>query len=225
VRRLGETGQLERTYVLFTSDNGFFQGEHRIPKGKYLAYDPSSHVPLLLRGPGIAPGTVTRELSGNIDLAPTLLDATGAASGGRPLDGRSLLPFARDPIRRTARPLLHEGLIAGDNDRDGTLLAGRRTRVGTYYAIRSDRYLFVRWRGGGRELYDLALDPFELDSVHRDPRYAEVRRVLEDGLDLLRRCEGAECSAAVPEPPLLARRKAARGRPAPDRPATNVLPG
>jgi N-acetylglucosamine-6-sulfatase len=222
VNRLGATGQLERTYVLFTSDNGFFQGEHRIPKGKYLAYEPSSHVPLLIRGPGIPAGSVTQELSGNIDLAPTLLDATGASAQGRPIDGRSLLPFARDPARRTGRPLLHEGLIAGDNDRDAALTAQKRTKVGTYYAIRTDRYLYVRWRGGGRELYDLALDPYELGSVHRDPRYAQVRATLSDGLDRLRRCAEATCDEPLAEPRPLLRQSKLTLRPAPDRRRANV---
>ena len=204
VRALERTGQLERTYVIFTSDNGFFQGEHRIPKGKYLAYDASSRVPLLIRGPGIAPGGVAQELVANIDLAPTILEATGA-SPDRPLDGRSLLSFAREPFRRSSRPILHEGLIAGDNDRDA-LGAQRRTRVGTYYAIRTSRYLYVKWRGGGRELYDLTRDPFELDSKHRDPRYAEVRRSLSGEVARLKRCEALECDTGIEQLQPLSRR-------------------
>lgn len=201
VDALARTGQLERTYVLFTSDNGFFQGEHRIPKGKYLPYDPASHVPLLIRGPGIPAGRVSDELTANVDLAPTILDATGAIPDA-PIDGRSLLPFARDPWRRTGRPVLHEGLIAGDPDRDSAADAQRRTKVGTYFAIRTGRYLHVRWRGGARELYDLDRDPFELDSVWSDPRYAEVGRALSDELTWLRRCAGPACGddMAVPRP-------------------------
>ncbi|CAA9533116.1 MAG: Choline-sulfatase [uncultured Solirubrobacteraceae bacterium] len=204
VGALERTGQLERTYVIFTSDNGFFQGEHRIPKGKYLAYDASSRVPLLVRGPGIAPGGVAQELVANIDLAPTILDATGTAAD-RPIDGRSLLSFAREPFRRTTRPILHEGLIAGDSDRDG-FSSQRRTRVGTYYAIRTSRYLYVNWRGGGRELYDLSRDPFELESRHRDPRYADVRRALAAEVARLRRCEELECGTSVEQLQPLTRR-------------------
>ena len=209
VETLQRTGQLERTYIVFTSDNGFFQGEHRIPKGKYLAYDAASHVPLLIRGPGIPAGTVSEELSANVDLAPTLLDATGVAGDG-PFDGRSLLPFARDPARRTRRPVLHEGLIAGDTDRDTGGPGSRRNKAGTYFAIRTSRYLHVRWRGGGRELYDLAYDPFELDSVQSDPRYVGVRNALSDALSELRRCEGADCQAAVALPRPLSRRAVRR---------------
>ena len=188
VGALARTGRLDSTYILFTSDNGFFQGEHNIAKGKYLAYDPSSHVPLLIRGPGIPAGTVSDELVTNADLAPTILEATGATAD-RPMDGRSLLPFARDGRLRTRRPVLHEGLEAGDIDRDGA----RGGRVGEYHAIRTSRYLYVEWINGAIELYDHARDPDELQSVHLSPRYLQIRRSLHRELVRLRTCEGDVC--------------------------------
>ena len=193
VGALERTGRLGSTYILFTSDNGFFQGEHRIYKGKYLAYDPSSHVPLLIRGPGIPPGTVSDELVTNADLAPTVLEATGAAAD-RPMDGRSLLPFARDGLLRTRRPVLHEGLQAGDIDRDG---APRSGTVGEYHAIRTGRYLYVEWINGARELYDRARDPRELQSRHADPSYRQIRNALQRELVHLRTCVGDVCRAPV----------------------------
>jgi N-acetylglucosamine-6-sulfatase len=193
VGALARTGRLASTYVLFTSDNGFFQGEHRIVKGKYLAYDPSTHVPLLIRGPGIAPGTISGELVSNVDLAATVLDATGTTAD-RPLDGRSLLPFARDPRLRTARPVLHEGLEAGDIDRDG---APRGGTVGEYHAIRTARYLYVEWLNGAVELYDLARDPGEMRSRHRDRGYRRIRRALHRDLVRLRTCAAAACNAPI----------------------------
>jgi len=189
VDALARTGRLDSTYILFTSDNGFFQGEHRIVKGKYLAYDPSTHVPLMIRGPGIAPGTVSEELIANTDLAPTLLEAAGT-SADIPVDGRSILPFARDPGLRTRRAVLHEGLVPGDIDRDG---APRTHKVPRYRAIRTARYLWVEWQGGGRELYDLARDPGETHSRHADRRYRPLRRSLHRELQRLRDCEGDAC--------------------------------
>ena len=193
VGALERTGRLGNTYILFTSDNGFFQGEHRISKGKYLAYDPSSHVPLLIRGPGIPPGTVSDEPVTNADLAPTVLEATGATAD-RPMDGRSLLPFARDGFLRTRRPVLHEGLQAGDIDRDG---APRSRTVGEYHAIRTGRYLYVEWIDGARELYDRARDPLELQSRHADPRYRQIRNALHRELVRLRTCVGDDCRAPL----------------------------
>jgi len=189
VGALARTGRLDSTYILFTSDNGFFQGEHNIYKGKYLAYDPSSHVPLLIRGPGIRPGTVSGELVTNADLAPTILEAAGATAD-RSLDGRSLLPFARDGRLRTRRPVLHEGLEAGDIDRDGAVRSGT---VGEYHALRTARYLYVEWINGARELYDRARDPGELHSRHRDRRYRGIRRSLHRELVRLRSCAGDVC--------------------------------
>ena len=194
VAALERTGRLANTYLLFTSDNGFFQGEHRITKGKYLAYDASSHVPLLMRGPGIPPGGVSEEPVINADLAPTILQVAGA-SADITLDGRSLLPFAADPALRTARPVLHEGLIGGSIDRDAGIRRG--VTAGRYYGVRTDRFLYVMWRGGGRELYDLWADPYELQSVHNDPAYAAVRRDLQDAVRRLKSCAGPACSAPL----------------------------
>ncbi|MGH3052179.1 MAG: sulfatase family protein, partial [Gaiellaceae bacterium] len=104
---LDATGVLGRTYVIFTADNGFFHGEHRIPDGKVLVYEPSVRVPLLLRGPGIPHGAQRTNLAANVDLATTILDAAGARAGRR-LDGRSLLPFARDARKVSGRDILLE---------------------------------------------------------------------------------------------------------------------
>ncbi len=104
---LNQEGLLENTYVIFTSDNGLFRGEHRLTGGKYLPYEPSSHVPLIIRGPGIPAGRISNELVGNMDIAETFLDAAGIDDPG--LDGRSLLPYAEDPSLRTTRPILLEG--------------------------------------------------------------------------------------------------------------------
>ena len=121
VDALRDTGRLNRALIVFTSDNGFFHGEHRIPNGKYLVYEPSVAVPLIVRGPGIPKGRTSRELVANVDLAPTILDAAHARPRGRTLDGRSLLPFARRPGRRSDR---------ADPARDGADDRQRRPRPG-----------------------------------------------------------------------------------------------
>ena len=129
VGALARTGRLDNTYILFTSDNGFFQGEHRIYKGKYLAYDPSSHVPLLIRGPGIPAGHGRRTSSSPTSTSRRRSSTRAGATADRPMDGRSMLPFARDGRLRTRRPVLHEGLEAGDIDRDGAAAGRHRRRV------------------------------------------------------------------------------------------------
>jgi arylsulfatase A-like enzyme len=192
LRRMGE---LDNTYVIFTSDHGYMQGEHRIPEGKMLPYEPSTQVPLLIRGPGIPHGRSTKALVGNLDLAPTILEATPARSPIK-LDGRSVLPFARNVRLRSLRPLLHETVGQGARGRVNTREGGARgtqTRVPAWSAVRTTRWLYVEYKGGQRELYDLRHDPWERNSVVGDPqlrvRIRTLRRILQD----LRRCRGRSC--------------------------------
>jgi arylsulfatase A-like enzyme len=152
-----------------------------------------------VRGPGIPAGRVSKELVGNVDLSPTILQAAGARPG-LPQDGRSLIPFARHPDWRTRRPLLHEtgGLRfvpVRDQDQDGEPAV---RRILSYRAVRTNRWLYVEYRAGGRELYDLARDPNELHSRAYDPRCASVRRTLHRVLERLAHCRGASCRKWVP---------------------------
>jgi N-acetylglucosamine-6-sulfatase len=204
VNELESRGELENTYLIFTSDNGFMQGEHRVPSGKVLPYDPSTGVPLLIRGPDLPEAEVSGELVGNIDLAPTILDLAGA-SPGKPVDGRSLLPFARDPERLSGRAILHETggrrFVPGGDVDAGEAPSTRRAL--TYRAIRTRRWLWVEYRGGIRELYDLARDPGELRSRHMDPRYRRTRRALDRVLRRLAHCKDAGCrrrTGRIPRP-------------------------
>jgi N-acetylglucosamine-6-sulfatase len=169
---LAATNVLSRTYVIFTADNGFFHGEHRIPSGKVLVYEPSVRVPLIIRGPGIPRGVTRTNLAANIDLASTILDATGAKAARR-LDGVSLLRFARDRLRRSGRDILLE--------------------TTTYSAIRTPRHVFVQHSTGEQELYDLVTDPHQLTSLHADARYAALRTELTRRLTALRTCAGDAC--------------------------------
>ena len=105
---LHRENELNNTYLMFVSDNGYFAGEHRIRQGKYLPHDSSAHVPLMIRGPGIPRGGASEELVSNVDIAQTIRQISGA-SAKLPQDGRSLLPFAQRPGLRSTRPVLLEG--------------------------------------------------------------------------------------------------------------------
>jgi N-acetylglucosamine-6-sulfatase len=180
LRTLRRNGELRNTVVMFTSDNGFFFGEHRIKGGKRRFYEESSRVPLMIRGPGIPAGTVVRELVVNADLAPTIVELTGIEAGLR-MDGMSLMPLIAEPNRWIGRELLIES--------DG------------YRAIRTRRYIYAEHDDGGREMYDLDADPFQLSSVHGRPGYARERRELVPRLRRLRRCQAARCRR-LPDPRL-----------------------
>jgi arylsulfatase A-like enzyme len=194
VRELARQGVLDDTYVIFTSDNGYMQGEHRVPLGKMLPYDPSTRVPLLIRGPGLPRGRTSRALVGNVDLAPTIVKATLAQARLR-LDGQSFLPFARDPRRRSLRPLLHEtgGNGARGRGKREEGAKGSQPRVPAWRAVRTTRWLFVDYDGGQRELYDLKHDPSQLRSLSGDPRFRVRLRTLRRILGDLADCAGSEC--------------------------------
>lgn len=172
VAALEASGELSRTLIVFTADNGFFHGEHRVPTGKVLVYEPSVRVPLILRGPGVPAGVRRTNLAANVDLAATILDVANARPGRR-LDGRTLLPFARDGLVRSGRDILLE--------------------TPTYSAIRTPRYVFVQHTSGEQELYDLARDPDQLQSLHSDPASAALKTDLGSRLARLRACAGDAC--------------------------------
>ncbi len=196
VDTLGGLHRLRNTYIIFTSDNGFFFGEHRLTGGKFLAYEPSTHLPFLIRGPGIKPGTSTGELAANIDIAPTILELAGADAGQehrRPLagalharpqpahaGGRSSSSPSSKPTtsKRTAAPTADR---AGPRRQPGSAGGGRAsTRRGAsasivappkdYEGIRLGPYKYIEWPDGEKELYDIDKDPYELNNMVRDPQ-------------------------------------------------------
>jgi N-acetylglucosamine-6-sulfatase len=172
VDALKAKSELGRTVLIYTSDNGYFHGEHRIPKDKQHIYEESIRVPLQMRGPGIPQGTQVGSLVTNADLAPTLVDLANF-NPGQNMDGRSLIPVANNPgIERNRELLIEEP---------------------TFAAIRTQRYMYAEYRTGERELYDLRNDPFELVSRHNGPTYASVRARLATELQKLRSCGGPSC--------------------------------
>ena len=184
VEALRAQGELRNTLIVYTADNGFFHGEHRIQTGKNRVYEEAIRVPLLIRGPGVPEGVTVDELAVNADVAATVLDATGAEAG-RPQDGRSLIPLAEHPERRYGRELLIEQ-FTGDDDEDG--------QPGVNYAaVRTLRFKYVENGTGEIELYDLEADPFELTNLHGNPAHAAAEAALAARLAALRSCAGKGC--------------------------------
>jgi N-acetylglucosamine-6-sulfatase len=92
IDHLRQHGMLDNTYIVFTSDNGFHLGQHRLPAGKQTAFETDIHLPLMIRGPGVTAGAHVNAITGNVDLAPTIATLGGTAMTDNP-DGRSLAPF------------------------------------------------------------------------------------------------------------------------------------
>jgi N-acetylglucosamine-6-sulfatase len=193
IDRLDQLGELDNTYLVFTADNGWFNGEHHIELGKHLMYEPSIRVPLLVRGPGIPAGVVSEELIANVDLAATFAAVVDVAAG-RIVDGRSLLPYAQDPQLRSARPVLldapHEQVVRGSRDGADTIV-----EVPPLLGLRTTRYAYVEYGSGDVELYDLLIDPYQLESRHTDPAYQALRAQLHEALTQYQGCAGDSCRA------------------------------
>jgi N-acetylglucosamine-6-sulfatase len=99
---LDSVGQLNNTYIVFTSDNGFHLGQHRLNHGKETGFEEDIHTPLLIRGPGLPAGRVVDSLTVNIDFAPTFAELAGATTPGF-VDGRSLVPLLDGTLPTTWR--------------------------------------------------------------------------------------------------------------------------
>jgi N-acetylglucosamine-6-sulfatase len=205
VDALDEGGELDNTYVFFTSDNGWHAGEHRLTSGKWTAYEEDIRVPLIVRGPGVPEGRTLDHLVLNNDLAPTLADLGEAQTPGF-LDGRSLEPLLSDdslPPEDWRSAFLVEAateldgtvipLLSGDQLPEDWRSASRKDwgRPGLA-AIRTRDHLYVEYGTDERELYDLKEDPHELNN-----RYGTADADLLRGrLAALRGCSGAACRAA-----------------------------
>jgi N-acetylglucosamine-6-sulfatase len=222
VDSLRESDQLDDTYIFFTSDNGFHMGQHRLGAGKWTAYEEDIRVPLIVRGPGVPEGETLHQMVLNNDLAPTFADLAGAKAPSF-VEGRSLVPLLDDApeggwrerflIEAVAErrsvprpPLINESEVAPLVTGDPLPSDWRRTSAGSarsseewgrpwLKALRTQNYLYVEYKTGEHELYDLRRDPYQLDNVY-DRAPENLLERLQAQLDPLRQCEAGGCRAA-----------------------------
>lgn len=172
-------GELENTAILFTSDNGYFYGEHGLSIERRLPYEEAARAPFLLWYPGTAPaGATVDAFALSIDIAPTALDLGGAEIGSH-IQGRSLLPLLQGTPEDWRHSFLIE-YISYENPMPWLLDLGYRT-------VRTERYKYIHWvhHEGMDELYDLEDDPFELHNRIGDPEMAGVLSELQAELGRL----------------------------------------
>ena len=174
---LRETGQLENTYVVYLTDNGYLLGEHR-HEAKGKPYEGSIRTPLLVRGPGVPAGERRGQLVANVDLAPTVAGWAGARPPENP-DGRSLAPLlSASPPNSWREALLIEHFVGSD-----------------WVGLRTPTHTYVEHEGGDRELYDMERDPHQVDNLYGradDALLDALRKRLKD----LKDCTGAQCREA-----------------------------
>jgi arylsulfatase A-like enzyme len=178
-------GELDNTVFVFTSDNGYMIGQHRITQGKVLPYEPSIHVPLVIRGPGFPAGLRRSKLVGTQDLAPTFVDIANARAG-RVMDGTSLVRLAQDGPAQATRDIVIE---AGPQTVDGPM---------SFTGLRTGRYTYVEYATGEKELYDLSADPYQLQNLAGTETYAPIEKRLAAELSKMRSCSGRACLVETP---------------------------
>lgn len=190
---LDETDAAARTVVIYTSDNGFYLGEHGLGD-KRSAYDESLRVPFIVRAPmagAAARGRVCDAMVLNLDLAPSLLDLAGVAIPPE-MQGRSWRPLLAGPVADWRQAWFYEYFAERQ----------KNSRVPDITAVRTADAKLIRYAGHDdwTELFDLAADPYETRNLFADPAGAELRKKLEAEHERLARATGYRVPAYVDRP-------------------------
>lgn len=212
---LEQNGQLDNTYVIFTSDNGFHMGEHKLPSGKGTPYEEDIHVPFFIRGPGIQAGSEITQMTANVDLAQTFADMANAS----PLDladGRSFLPLLQpqlDSAMEWRKALLIEKgypepissssqLVSFDTPQEPQVQVEypdsiydeylRKVGGGIYQGIRAETFIYVEYENGEIEYYDLLNDPYQLNNI-ASTLAPDVLASLHEWLTQFKACKADDC--------------------------------
>ncbi|MDD2922190.1 MAG: sulfatase [Anaerolineales bacterium] len=214
VQTLENNGQLENTYIIFTSDNGFHMGEHALPSGKGMPYEEDIRVPFMIRGPGIQPNSQVTQIAANIDIAPTVADIAGVKPS-KIVDGRSIMPL----LNNESAPQWRKGLLvelgyidapkssAVQNVSLNTLEYAELTPEypdniyddylskvdgGAFRSVRAEDFIYIEYDNGETEYYDLVNDPYQLDNIAAKLD-AETRARLHAWLEKLKTCAAESC--------------------------------
>ncbi|RCJ21431.1 hypothetical protein A6770_30330 [Nostoc minutum NIES-26] len=228
VDTLKANGQLDNTYIVLTSDNGFKQGIHRASTGKLTAYEEDIRLNLVVRGPGIPDGKKLPQQVGNIDFFPTFTDMAGVEPPAF-VDGRSFLPLLKrttpnlpkwrsafliehkqDPKRDAAlenQTKLVQDLSEPEDQLELEDLSelqslqegGQVPKLPTYQAIRTQDYTYVEYKTGAKELYNIKKDPYQLNNLASNADPALLKR-LAKRLNKLRTCQADSCRAIEEQP-------------------------
>jgi N-acetylglucosamine-6-sulfatase len=201
-----------KTYIVFSSDNGYHLGQHRILRGKQTAFDTDIRVPLIVAGPGVPHDRVVHQVAQNVDLYPTFVQLAGAKPAS-PIDGHSLVPLLHPtksaPPWRTAALVEHQGF---NNDPADPDFEGQGSNPTTYKAIRvSAKHLsgfkgpvegvYVEYQDSqhATEYYDIKNDPFETNNIASRLTHAQ-RAALHTTLTKLAGCHQASTCWAAASP-------------------------
>ncbi|WP_283133871.1 sulfatase family protein [Rhizohabitans arisaemae] len=206
IEELRVTGKLDNTYFLLSSDNGWHMGQHRLPRGKTTPFEEDIRIPMLVRGPGVAPGARVDALGATVDLAPTFAELAGAATPGF-IEGRSLVPFLRGQEPAVWRDSVLVEFFSGRSKNDPQVICDKQTvKISgcpfppSYATLRTDKYTYVEYVTGERQLYDLDRDPHQMRNIVTTAA-PELLRELSVRLERFAECSAQGCRVADSESP------------------------
>lgn len=177
--------RLDNTIIFFISDNGYLYGEHRL-RHKVAPYEESTRVPFAVSYPAMMGGSAgngSQALVQNVDIAPTIAELVGRAWGA---DGVSLTPLFRSPQAAVRDAALIENCQGIKYPCHGIASRGSRI-IPSFWGVVTDRYKYVEYLTGHKELFDLQSDPYELVNLTGDESHSTVKQALAQRLLLLRR--------------------------------------
>jgi arylsulfatase A-like enzyme len=207
MKTLKESGQLENTIVIFTSDQGFAGGQHG-GKEKWLPYDANIVAPLIIKAPNLTTAsTVSKEPVNGVDITATIHDLAGIKPQWK-MHGRSLLPLLKEPRSSLNSPMLMINTTHIYGDKINTELktqnydAFKRKGLYAWLMIRDGKYKYIRHFKDGviEELYDLGKDPKELNNLAINPEYkSKLKELRSKTADEFRK-QGGDFVDLLPEP-------------------------
>lgn len=165
---LDRNGLAESTVVVYTSDQGFFLGEHDFFDKRFM-YEESLRMPFLIRWPGrVKAGSVNTNMILNVDFAPTLMAAAGLTTPSD-MQGRSFLPLLEGKrVKDWRTSMYYRYYHPGDHN------------VAAHYGIRTERYKLIYFNKLDQwEMFDLKSDPHEIKNVYADPAFRAIVKRLK----------------------------------------------
>ncbi|KAI8357724.1 alkaline-phosphatase-like protein [Mortierella sp. GBAus27b] len=193
VKRLKHNGQLDNTYIVYTTDNGYHLGTHRMYAGKQTAYEEDTNIPFIIRGPGIAKGIKSRAVATHTHFPATVLKLAG-------------LPVPDELDAHSIPVLANKAVYGKDQSSEAFAVefwsqaffenATGRYDTNTYKSVRligrGYNLLYTVWCTGEKEYYDLVKDPFQIKNLYKDTKTTLLDR-LDALLNVLRTCKGPTC--------------------------------
>ncbi|KAG0341032.1 hypothetical protein BG004_006175 [Podila humilis] len=193
IKRLEHNGQLENTYIVYTTDNGYHLGTHRMFAGKQTAYEEDTNIPFIIRGPGIAKNKKSNAVATHTHFPATVLKLAG-------------LPVP-DSLDAHSIPVLENKSVYGKDQSSEAFSvefwsqafmenSTARFDTNTYKSVRlignGYNLLYTVWCTGEHEYYDLVKDPFQVKNIYKDTKASLLNR-LDALLNVLRTCKGSTC--------------------------------